>query len=75
MRRWVANSPSTLLRDPQRAQALSGGLYPPTVKFSQELDDAGIAHELVIAHGGHANQQERMAAIGRSCASKLATAR
>lgn len=91
LQRWLANSPSTLLRDPQRVaalKALSGhiyltvgdvdefDLYPPTVKFSQELTAAGIEHELVITHGGHlTHAREQMAAIARFCASKLEAAR
>src|SRR6185295_5491611 len=90
LQRWIANSPTTLLRDPRRAAAakpFSGYIYltvgeldefdlhPPTVKFSQQLNAAGIAHELVITQGGHGNLAQRMAAVGRFCASKLAAAR
>lgn len=90
LQRWIANSPAALLRDPRRAAAVrpfSGYIYltvgdldefdlhAPTVKFSQQLNAAGIAHELVITHGGHGNLTQRMSAVGRFCASKLAAAR
>lgn len=90
LQRWIANSPAALLRDPRRAAALkrfSGHIYltvgdrdefdlhAPTVEFSRQLTAAGIAHELVITPGGHGNLAQRMAAIGRFCASKLAAAR
>jgi S-formylglutathione hydrolase FrmB len=90
MARWVANSPTTWVRDPARAAALkpfSGhiylavgdsdefDLYPPTTAFSKTLTDAGIANELVVTHGGHGNQRLRLTAIARFCAAKLEPAR
>jgi hypothetical protein len=91
LQRWLVNSPSNLLRDPQRraaVTALSGriyltvgdvdefDLYSPTIKFSHELTAAGIDHELVITHGGHlTHAQEQMSAIERFCLSKLESAR
>lgn len=90
MARWVANSPTTWVRDPARAAALkpfSGhiyltvgdsdefDLYPPTTAFSKTLTDAGIANELVVTHGGHANQRMHLVAIAKFCAAQLEPAR
>jgi predicted esterase len=78
------------VRDPARVAALkpfSGhiyltvgdsdefDLYPPTAAFSKTLTEAGIANELVVTHGGHANRVKHLAAIARFCAAKLEPAK
>jgi S-formylglutathione hydrolase FrmB len=88
--RWLANSPTTWVRDPGRVAAfkpLSGHIYLtvgetdefdlrlPTEAFSKTLTTAGIANELVITPGGHGAQAEHMAAIATFCAAKLEPAR
>jgi S-formylglutathione hydrolase FrmB len=88
--RWVAHSPTTWLRDRARVAALkpfSGyiyltvgdsdefDLYAPTAAFSKTLIEAGIAHELVVTHGGHGNRVMHLAAIARFCAAKLEPAK
>jgi pimeloyl-ACP methyl ester carboxylesterase len=88
--RWLANSPTTWVRDPGRVAAfkpLSGHIYltvgetdefdllPPTEAFSKTLTAAGIANELVITPGGHGVHAQHMAAIARFCAAKLAPAK
>ena len=90
MARWVANSPTTWVRDPARAAALkpfSGhiylavgdsdefDLYPPTAAFSKTLTEAGIANELMVTHGGHGNRPQHLAAIAKFCAAKLEPAK
>jgi hypothetical protein len=87
--RWVANSPTTWVRDPARVAALkvfTGHIYlavgdsdefdlsAPTVAFSKTLTDAGIANELMVTHGGHGNRVEHLKAIAKFCAAKLAPA-
>jgi S-formylglutathione hydrolase FrmB len=88
--RWIAQSPTTWVRDPARVAALkpfSGhiylavgdsdefDLYPPTAAFSKTLTEAGIANELVVTHGGHGNRPQHLAAIARFCAAKLEPAK
>jgi enterochelin esterase-like enzyme len=88
--RWLANSPSTWVRDPARVAALrplSGhiylavgdsdefDLYPPTAAFSKTLTEAGIAHELMVSHGGHGNRPQHLAAIAKFSAAKLEPAK
>lgn len=90
MARWVANSPTTWVRDPARAAALkplSGhiylavgdsdefDLYPPTAAFSKTLTEAGIANELMVTHGGHGNRPQHLVAIAKFCAAKLEPAK
>jgi len=90
MARWVANSPTTWVRDLARAAALklfSGhiylavgdsdefDLYPPTAAFSKTLTEAGIANELMVTHGGHGNRVQHLAAIAKFCAAKLEPAK
>jgi S-formylglutathione hydrolase FrmB len=88
--RWIANSPTTWVRDPARVAALkpfSGHIYlavgdsdefdlhEPTVAFSKTLTEAGITNELVVTHGGHGNRAKHLAAITRFCAAKLEPAK
>jgi S-formylglutathione hydrolase FrmB len=88
--RWVANSPTTWVRDPARVAALkpfSGliyltvgdsdefDLYAPTAAFSKTLTEARIANELVVTPGGHATRAEHLAAIITFCAAKLEPAK
>src|SRR5689334_9144113 len=76
--RWIANSPTTWVRDPARVAALkpfSGHIYlavgdsdefdlhAPTAAFSKTLTEAGIANELLVTHGGHGNRVQHLAAI------------
>jgi len=91
VKRWLAHSPSTWLRDPARVAAFAPfsnniyltvgdtdefGLHRPTVKFSQQLTAAGIANQLVVTHGGHfTNANAQRAAAVEFCRSKLAAAR
>lgn len=90
MARWVAQSPTTWVRDPARVGALkpfSGHIYLtvgdhdefdlrlPTEAFSKTLTAAGIANELVIVPGGHGGHVTRLAAIATFCAAKLEPAK
>jgi pimeloyl-ACP methyl ester carboxylesterase len=90
MARWLAQSPTTWVRDPQRVGALkvfSGHIYltvgdhdefdlrTPTEAFSKTLTEAGIANELVVVPGGHGGHAPRIAAIARFCAAKLEPAK
>jgi pimeloyl-ACP methyl ester carboxylesterase len=90
MARWIAHSPTTWVRDPERIGALkafSGHIYltvgdhdefdlrPPTEAFSKTLTEAGIANELVVVPGGHGGHATRIAAIAKFCAAKLEPAK
>lgn len=72
--RWVDKAPAAMLKRPDglaKVKQLAGdillaagdtdefGLNVPTVAFSKALTAAGVAHELVIDHGGHNLTPER----------------
>jgi pimeloyl-ACP methyl ester carboxylesterase len=90
MARWIAQSPTTWVRDPERVGGLkifSGHIYLtvgdhdefdlrlPTEAFSKTLTEAGIANELVVVPGGHGGHATRIAAIAKFCAAKLEPAK
>jgi hypothetical protein len=90
-KRWLANTPGTWLRDAKtvgKLKPLSGFIYltvgdtdefdyyAPTVAFSKELTEHGIANQLVVTHGGHVTHvTEQLTAAFQFCASKLEAAR
>jgi len=81
MKRWLAQSPATWLKDPKRVASFkkfSGkillavgdtdefDLKEPTEAFSHELTAAGIENQLLVAHGGHGSTEgEPMQAISK----------